>query len=74
MDLVKVKNFPDRLYAERARQSLDQEGIPALIQSIDVGILGAGGVVGFPQGVDLLVPGEYAERARELLSDLFNGV
>ncbi|HXX62544.1 MAG TPA: DUF2007 domain-containing protein [Bacteroidota bacterium] len=74
MELVKVKNFPDRLYAERARQSLDMEGIPALIQSVDVGILGAGGVVGFPQGVDLLVPAEYAERALEILSDLFDGV
>ncbi|HUI63419.1 MAG TPA: DUF2007 domain-containing protein [Bacteroidota bacterium] len=74
MQLVKVKNFPDRLYAERARQSLDMEGIPALIQSIDIGILGAGGVVGLPQGVDLLVPAEFEERARELLSDLFDGV
>lgn len=74
MDLVKVKNFPDRLYAERARQSLDAEGIPALIQSVDVGILGAGGAAGFPQGADLLVPREFEDQARDLLNDLFDGV
>jgi len=48
-DLVKVKNFPDRMYAERARQSLDAEGIPSIIQSIDIGFLGAGGALGLPQ-------------------------
>jgi len=74
MDIVKVKNFPDRMYAERARQTLDVEGIPSIIQSLDAGILGAGGAVGLPQGADLYVPGEYAERARELLNDVFDGI
>jgi len=72
MDLVKVKNFPDRLYAERARQSLDAEGIPSIIQSIDVGILGAGGASGFP--ADVYVPREFVPRALELLNDLFDGI
>ncbi|HTR98765.1 MAG TPA: DUF2007 domain-containing protein [Bacteroidota bacterium] len=74
MDIVKVKNFPDRMYAERARQTLDVEGIPSIIQSLDAGILGAGGAVGLPQGADLYVPGEYADRARELLNDVFDGI
>ncbi|MEW6510305.1 MAG: DUF2007 domain-containing protein [Bacteroidota bacterium] len=74
MDIVKIKNFPDRLYAERARQSLDAEGIPSMIQSIDAGFLGAGGAMGLPQGADLYVPAEHAERAREILNELFNGV
>jgi len=74
MDIVKVKNFPDRMYAERARQTLDVEGIPSIIQSLDAGVLGAGGAVGLPQGADLYVPGEYADRARELLNDVFDGI
>jgi len=74
MDLVKVKNFPDRMYAERARQTLDVEGIPSIIQSVDAGFLGAGGALGLPQGADLYVPGEFVERALELLNDVFDGV
>lgn len=74
MELVKVKNFPDRMYAERARQSLDAEGIPSIIQSIDAGFLGAGGAMGLPQGADLYVPSEFRSRAAELINDLFDGV
>ena len=74
MDIVKVKNFPDRMFAERARQTLDVEGIPSIIQSVDAGFLGAGGAIGLPQGADLYVPGEFAERARELLNDVFDGI
>ncbi len=74
MDLVLVKNFPDRMYAERARQTLDAESIPSIIQSIDAGFLGAGGALGLPQGADLYVPSEYSDRARELLNDVFDGI
>ena len=74
MDLVLVKNFPDRMYAERARQPLDAESIPSIIQSIDAGFLGAGGARGLPQGADLYVPSEYSDRARELLNDVFDGI
>ena len=74
MELVKVKNFPDRMYAERARQSLDAEGIPSIIQSVDVGFLGAGGAMGLPQGADLYVPRDYEGRAREILNELFDGI
>ena len=74
MKLVKIKNFPDRMFAERARQSLDAEGIPSIIQSIDAGVLGAGGAMGLPQGADLYVPSEFVGRASELLNDLFDGI
>lgn len=74
MELVKVKNFPNRMYAERARQSLDVENIPSIIQSVDTGILGAGGAAGLPQGADLYVPREFFQRALEILNDLFDGV
>ena len=74
MGLIKVKNFPDRLYAERAQQSLESEGIGSVIQSVDAGILGAGGAAGLPQGADLYVEEEYAEEAGELLAELFDGI
>ena len=74
MGLVKVKNFPDRMYAERAQQTLDDEGIASVVQSVDAGILGAGGAAGLPQGADLYVEEEHAEEARRLLAELFNGV
>ncbi len=74
MDLVLVKNFPDRMFAERARQTLDVENIPSIIQSVDAGFLGAGGALGLPAGADLYVPSEYSERATELLNDVFDGI
>jgi hypothetical protein len=70
MKLVMVKNFPDRMFAERARQTLDAEGI----QSVDAGFLGAGGALGLPQGADLYVPEEFSGRALELLNDVFDGI
>ncbi len=74
MALVRVKNFPDRMYAERAQQTLEEEGIASVVQAPDAGILGAGGAVGLPQGADLYVEEEDAEEARRLLSELFDGV
>jgi len=74
VDLVLVKNFPDRMYAERARQTLDAEGIPSMIQSIDAGFLGAGGAIALPQGADLYVAREHSDRARDLLNDVFDGI
>ena len=74
MRLVKVKNFPDRMYAERAQQSLAETDIPSVIQAPDAGILGAGGAAGLPMGADLYVPEEYAEDAKHLLSELFDGI
>jgi hypothetical protein len=74
LDLVLVKNFPDRMYAERARQTLDVEQIPSIIQSMDIGIFGAGAASSLPAGADLYVPRELSDRARELLNDVFDGI
>jgi len=74
MSLIKVKNFPDRMYAERACQTLSAEGIPTIIQSVDAGILGAGGAAGLPQGADVYVPEEFQQRALELLNEVFDGI
>jgi hypothetical protein len=72
--MVKVKNFPDRIFAEQAQQTLEREGIPSILQSPDIGILGAGGSSTLPQGVDLFVSEEFAEKAREILTALFDGI
>jgi len=64
MPLLKLKNFPSRIFAEQAQQILECEGIPSVIFSPDVGITGTAGAA-IPQGVDLYVPAEFAERAYE---------
>jgi len=72
--MVKVKNFPDRIFAEQAQQTLEGEGIPSMLQSPDIGMLGSGGSSTLPQGVDLLVPEEFAEKAYQILTVLFDGI
>ncbi len=74
MKLKKIKNFPDRMYAERAQQTLAEEGIHSVIQAVDAGFLGAGGAAGLPQGADLYVPEDRAEEALLLLNELFDGI
>ncbi|MEW6573809.1 MAG: DUF2007 domain-containing protein [Bacillota bacterium] len=73
MPLVKLKNFPSRIFAEQAQQILEREGIPSVIFSADVGITGTPGAV-IPQGVDLYVPEEHAEQAYNLVFALFDGI
>ncbi|MEW6183766.1 MAG: DUF2007 domain-containing protein [Bacillota bacterium] len=73
MSLVKIKNFPSRLFAEQAQQILEREGIPSILHSPDVGITGTLGA-SIPQGVDLYVPSKFAEKAQRLVSALFNGI
>ena len=72
--MVKVKNFPNRIFAEQAQQSLESEGIPSMLQSPDIGILGAGGSSSLPQGVDLYVDEEHAEKAQQILTALFDSI
>ena len=74
MSMVKVKNFPNRIFAEQAQQSLEKEGIPSMLQSSDIGILGAGSDGSLPQGVDLYVPEEFAEKALQMLTAIFDGI
>jgi hypothetical protein len=74
MPFVKIKNFPSRMMAEEAQQNLDREGIPSLIQSPDMGIIGPGGGSGLPQGADLYVPEERKEEALLLVLSLFDGL
>ncbi|MGH2567696.1 MAG: putative signal transducing protein [Bacteroidota bacterium] len=73
MKLVKVKNFADRMTAEQAQQRLKEEGIECLIQSSTVGMLGSFGAV-LPQGADIYVREEEAEKTRKILDDLFGNI
>ena len=74
MALIKIKNFPDRIFAERAQQTLEHEAIPSIIQSPDAGFTGAGGIWAGPQGADLYVEEEYVAQAKEILESLFDGI
>ena len=68
MDLVLVKNFPNRALAESARQFLKQEAIESVIQSSDT--VGVGTV----QGIDLYVQERDREKAQRLLERLYDGI
>lgn len=71
--MVKIKNFPNRVFAEQAQQSLEAEGIPSMLQSSDIGMFGPG-IGTTPQGVDLYVPEQFAEKALKILTALFDGI
>ena len=73
MRLVKVKNFPNRMFAEQAQETLIGEGIPSLLQSPDAGIIGPGSA-SILEGVDLYTDEEHAVEARALLDELFDGM
>jgi hypothetical protein len=70
MPLVKIKNFPSRMFAQMASETLEQEGIPCWIRSPDIGILGTTRDA-VPQGADLYVEEEHAADAREIVAALF---
>ncbi len=73
MNLVKVKNFPDRMSAEQAQLRLKEEGVESLIQAQGVGVLGPLGIA-TPVGVDLYVREELEQQARKILDDLIGDV
>lgn len=62
-----LTTFGSGLEADIARQTLDAEGIPALVRGDHVGIFGAGFQGTVASGVELLVPEPELDRARELL-------
>ena len=76
--LVLIKNFPNRLFAEMAQQTLEREGIPSIIKALDYGITGSGTGGSFDifagQGVDLYVEEEFAERAEEIVREQYDGI
>jgi len=62
-----LTTFGTGIEADLARQTLDAEGIPALVRGDHVGIFGAGFQGTLASGVELLVPAPALDRARRLL-------
>ena len=71
--LVLIKNFPNRSFAEQAKEVLLQQNIGCVLKSIDVGILGTASS-GMSQGVNLYVDSENEEFALRLIDALYNGI
>lgn len=71
--LIKVKNFPDRIFAEQARDILNNNQITCVLKSPDVGVLGAAAAT-VTHGVDLYVYEEDEKKVYDLLNALFNGI
>ncbi len=71
--LVLIKNFPNRSFAEQAKEVLAQHDIVSVLKSIDVGILGTASS-GIPQGVNLYVSAENQEAALRLIDALYDGI
>lgn len=64
---VTLTTVGSTLEADLARQTLDAEGIPALVRGDHVGIFGAGFQGPIGSGIELLVPSPELDRARVLL-------
>ena len=77
-NLILIKNFPNRLTAEMAQQSLEAEGIISLMKSPDYGItgsgVGGGNDIFFGQGVDLYVDQEFATTAEKIVREQYDGI
>ena len=71
--LVFIKNFPDRAFAEQAKQLLKQKEIGSVLKSADVGILGTA-TSSLLIGVDLYVDENKAVEAGNLINAIFDGI
>jgi hypothetical protein len=71
--LVLIKNFPDRAFAEQAKQILKQNDIGCVLKSADVGILGSA-TSSLLIGVDLYVDETQAIEAGNLINAIFDGI
>jgi len=72
-NLVFIKNFPNRAFAEQAKEILKNESIGCIITSPDVGIIGTS-TSSISSGVDLYVDEADESRAKVLLEALFDGI
>ncbi len=71
--IVLIKNFPNRVFAEQAKEILERHQIGCVLKSPDVGILGTTSS-GMAQGVDLYVEEKDQEKTYELLNALYDGI
>ncbi len=68
-----VKNFPNRGFAEQAKDILAKHNIGCVLKTPDTGILGNASSATF-NGVDLYVTEEDFDKAVNLLNALFDGI
>ena len=68
-----VASFPGRFLAEVTIGSLEADDIPVLVKGEEPGIWGPGFTGLTPQGIQVLVPADYADRAREIITGLESG-
>ncbi|MGD9898528.1 MAG: hypothetical protein AB7T22_05320 [Calditrichaceae bacterium] len=71
--MILIKNFPNRAFAEQARDILERDGIICILKSPDVGIIGTSSS-SMLYGVDLYVEEQNKEQAYNLLNALFDGI
>jgi len=71
--LILIKNFPDRAFAEQAKQVLKQNDIGCILKSADVGILGTT-TSSLLIGVNLYVEETHAVEAGNLINAIFDGI
>jgi len=71
---TKLTNFPTALEADMFVEQLKSAGITAVSRGVDItGIFGPGFQGATARGVDVLVPQEQADEAREFLADYQSG-
>lgn len=73
---VKVKNFPSRLFAEQAKEILENNGITSIIKGEDIVIFGPGPGfgTGLPEGVSLWVFEDDYQDTRTLIETFFDDI
>ena len=67
-DWIKAQEFATRFQADVARARLESADIPSTIMAHEAGFFGPGFQGMVPSGVELHVPAERLEEARELLA------
>lgn len=72
-DIVLIKNFPNRSFAEQAKEILARNNIGCVIKSVDPGILGSSSA-SMAQGVDLYVDEENQDIALKFIDALYDGI
>lgn len=72
-DLKFVKNFPNRGFAEQAKDILEKQNIGCVLKSPDIGILGISSTATL-NGWDLYVEEKDCAKAIHILNALFDGI
>jgi hypothetical protein len=71
---IPFRSFPSRLYAEMLQKALQDEGIPSLIKSDDIGImLGSYSTIS-PVEVMVWIPEEDFERCEKIADEMLNHI